>query len=106
MAGRRVLRPSELLVLVLTLISALDPPKSSAKLSNSYWSLCKVLSLDRECYSIFIVRNSTQRYSRFIIRHSTQRYCSVAVVSPVLKVESEMLIRRDVSGLVSPTAGG
>ena len=60
--------------------SALDRPKSSAGLPNSYWSLCKVLSLERECYSRFIVRNSTQRYSRFITKNSMQRYCSAEVV--------------------------
>ena len=92
MAGRRVLRRSVLLVLVLTLVLTLDPPKSSAELPNSYWSVCKVLSLDRECYSRFIVRNSTQRYSRFITKDSTQRYCSVEVVSPVLKVESGLCL--------------
>ena len=83
-----MLRRSALLVLVLTLISALDPPKSSAELPNSSWSLCKALSLDRECYSRFIVRNPIQHYSRFITRNSTQWYCCAEVVSPVLKVES------------------
>ena len=86
MAGRRVLSRSVLLVLVLTLISALDPPKLSVKPPNSYWSLCKVLDLDRECYSRFSMRKSTQRYSRFITRNTTKWYCSVEVVSPVLKV--------------------
>ena len=36
-AGRRVLRRSALLVLVLTLISTLDTLRSSADLPNSYW---------------------------------------------------------------------
>ena len=88
MAGRRVLSCSVLLVLVLTLISALDPLKLSVELPNSYWSLCKVLDLDRECYSRFSVRKSTQRYSRFITRNATQWCCSVEVVSPVLKIGS------------------
>ena len=90
--SRGVLRCSALLVLVLILISTLDTFKSSADLLNGYWSLCKVLSLDRECYSRFTVRKSTQRYSRFITRNPTQRYCSVEVVSPVLKVESGLCL--------------
>ena len=92
MAGRRVLRCSMLLVLVLTLISTLDTFKSSADLPNSYWSLCKVLSLYREFYSRFTARKSTQHYSRFITRNSTQQYCSVEVVSPVLKVKSGLCL--------------
>ena len=89
MAGRRALNPSTFLVLVLTFLLTLESPKTYTKFSNSHWSLCKALNLDREWYSRFISRNSTQRYSRFIsARNSTRRYHSMEAVTLILKVES------------------